>query len=167
MKKLFSTFTLLLIAATLASAGVHKYYVSVFQIEYAAKKKELQITGRIFIDDLEKTLNTKYGKQFYLGTPKELPETTATIKQYLADKISLKINGKAAVITFLAKEIEDDQLVCYLTVPAPKKIETVEVRNTLLFEMFRTQQNMINAKVGTDRKSLLLTYDTPSGTITF
>lgn len=167
MKKIPGIFLLIFLAATLTSASVHKYYVSVFQIEYSARKKELQITGRIFIDDLEKTLDTKYGKKFYLGTPKEAPETTAIIKQYLADKMGLKINGKAATFTFLAKEVEDDQLVCYLTVPAPKKIETIDVHNTLLFEMFRTQQNMINAKVGTERKSLLLTYDTPSGTITF
>jgi len=167
MKKLFSTFIILLIAATLTSAGVHKYYVSVFQIEYSVKKKELQVTGRIFIDDLEKSLNTKHGKKFNIGTSREDPEATAIITQYLADKVSIKVNGKAVAFKFLAKEVEDDQLVCYLTVPAPKKIETIEVRNTVLFEMFRTQQNMINAKVGTERKSLLLTYDTPSGTVTF
>lgn len=167
MKKLFSTLILVLLAGVLTSAGVHKYYVAVFQIEHSQKKKELQITGRIFIDDLEKMLETKYGKKFYLGTPKELPETTGIVKQYLIDKISLKVNGKPAALNFLAKEIEDDQLVCYLTTPAPKKISSIEIRNTVLFEMFREQQNMINTKISTERKSLLLTYDTPTGTLNF
>jgi hypothetical protein len=37
----------------------------------------------------------------------------------------------------------------------------------VLQEMFREQQNMINTKVNNERKSLLLTQDTPSGTVTF
>ena len=167
MKKLFGIFTLILLASLLTSAGVHKYYVAVFQMDHKPEKKTIQITGRIFIDDLEKTLKAKYGKTFYLATTKELPETTNTVKQYLLDKITVKVNGKLAPVTFLAKEVDDDILVCYLTVPAPKKVTSIEVRNTVLQDMFREQQNMINTKVNNERKSLLLTHDTPSGTVTF
>jgi hypothetical protein len=167
MKKLSHILLLLIFAGLLTSAGVHKYYVAVFQMDHKPEKKTIQITGRIFIDDLEKTLNTKHGKTFYLATEKELPETTNTLKQYLLDKITVKVNGKAAPVTFLAKEVDDDILVCYLTVSAPKKVTSIEVRNTVLQEMFREQQNMINTKVNNERKSLLLTHDTPSGTVTF
>lgn len=167
MKKLSHTLLLLIFAGLLTSAGVHKYYVAVFQMDHKPEKKTIQITGRIFIEDLEKTLNAKYSKTFYLATTKELPETTNTVKQYLLDKITVKVNGKSAPVTFLAKEVDDDILVCYLTVPAPKKVTSIEVRNTVLQDMFREQQNMINTKVNNERKSLLLTQDTPSGTVTF
>ncbi|MFP9099469.1 DUF6702 family protein [Flavobacterium sp. RHBU_24] len=167
MKKLYHTLLLLIFAGLLSSAGVHKYYVAVFQMEHKPQKKTIQVTGRIFIDDLEKALNAKYGKTFYLATAKELPETTATIKQYLLDKVTVTVNGKAAPLTFLAKEVDDDILVCYLTVPAPKKVTSIEVRNTVLQDMFHEQQNMINTRVNNERKSLLLTRDTPSGTVTF
>jgi hypothetical protein len=167
MKKLSHILLLLIFAGLLTSAGVHKYYVAVFQMDHKPEKKTIQVTGRIFTDDLEKTLNAKYGKTFYLATTKELPETATTVKQYLLDKITVKVNGKSAHVTFLAKEVDDDILVCYLTVPAPKKVTSIEVRNTVLQEMFREQQNMINTKVNNERKSLLLTQDTPSGTVTF
>lgn len=167
MKKLSHILLFLIFAGLLTSAGVHKYYIAVFQMDHKPEKKTMQITGRIFIDDLEKTLNARYGKTFYLATTKELPETTNTVKQYLLDKITVKVNGKSAPVTFLAKEVDDDILVCYLTVPAPKKVTSIQVRNTVLQDMFREQQNMINTKVNNERKSLLLTHDTPSGTVTF
>lgn len=167
MKKLIRIMCLVLLLGVLTSATVHKYYVAVFQVEYAPAKKQLQITGRIFVDDLEKALSTKYGKKFYLGTSKELPESTETLKKYIADKISFKVNGKPAALTLFTREYEDDILVCYLTAPAPKKITSIEVRNTVLFEMFREQQNMINANINNERKSLLLSYDTPQGTLNY
>jgi hypothetical protein len=158
---------LLAILTTLTAAGVHKYYVSVWQFDHKPDKEKIEITGRIFIDDLEKMLKTKYGKAFNLATDKELPETTATIQKYLADKITVKVNGEAKTLTWVARETDDDILVCYLTVPAPKKITSVEVRNTVLQEIFREQQNLVHTSVSGERKTLLLTYDTPSGTLNF
>jgi hypothetical protein len=167
MKKLIRISCLLLLLGVLTSATVHKYYVAVFQVEAAPAKKQLQITGRIFIDDLEKALSTKYGKKFGLASGKELPESTETIKKYIADKMSVKVNGKPAALTYFDREYEDDMLVVYYTVPAPKKITSVDVRNTVLFEMFREQQNMINANINNQRKSLLLNYDTPQGILNY
>lgn len=167
MKPLVRYILLITLIATLTSAGVHKYYVSVWQFDHKPDKEKIEITGRIFIDDLEKMLKTKYGKAFNLATDKELPETTATIQKYLADKITVKINGKAETPTWLDHETEDDILVCYLTVKAPKKVTSIEVRNTILQEIFREQQNMVHTTVGGERKTLLLTYDTPSGTLNF
>jgi hypothetical protein len=167
MKTIAYFILLSLLLGVLTSATVHKYYVAVFQVEYAPAKKQLQITGRIFVDDLEKALSTKYGKKFYLGTSKELPESTEILKKYIADKISFKVNGKPAMLTLFTHEYEDDMLVCYLTAPAPKKITSIEVRNTVLFELFREQQNMINANLNNERKSLLLSYDTPQGILNY
>jgi hypothetical protein len=167
MKTLTRYILLITFIATLTSAGVHKYYVSVWQFDHKPDKERLEITGRIFIDDLEKMLKTKYGKTFNLATDKELPETTATIQKYLADKISVKVNGKLQTLSWLARETDDDILVCYLTVPAPKKLTSIEVRNTVLQEIFREQQNMVHTTVNGERRTLLLTYDTPSGTLNF
>ncbi|MFY7730710.1 MAG: DUF6702 family protein, partial [Flavobacterium sp.] len=133
----------------------------------APAKKQLQITGRIFIDDLEKALSAKYGKKFGLGSGKELPESTETIQKYIADKMSVAVNGKPAALKYFTREYEDDMLVVYYTVPAPKKVTSVQVRNTILFEMFREQQNMINANINNQRKSLLLNYDTPQGLLNY
>jgi hypothetical protein len=152
---------------TLCSAGVHKFYVAVFQLEYVAQKKVVQITSRIFIDDLEATLNKKYNKKLNIGSSKELAEANDLLRQYLNDNIHIKINGKLKAIKLLGKETEDDVLICYYTVPADAQVKSVEMKNTVLFEAFTDQQNIIHTKVNGDKKSLLLTNDNPSGIVEF
>jgi ABC-type uncharacterized transport system substrate-binding protein len=167
MSALIRCAVLVLFAVSLTSMAVHKYYVAVFQVEYSEKKNELQVTGRIFIDDLEKALDTKYSRKFNLGSSREAANSDAVLKKYFTEKISVKVNGKARVVNFITKETEDDVLVCYFTVPAEKKIKSIEVKNTLLFELFKEQQNIINTKINGNKKSLLLTYDAPNGTLEY
>jgi hypothetical protein len=167
MKKAATYILLLLLAATLTSVAAHKFYVAVFQIEYAPAKKQLQITSRVFIDDLDAALTKKYGKKLYLCTAKEIPEATDYVKQYFAEKMHIKINGSASALVFKMRETEDDVLLCYFTIPANTKITTLQVDTTFLFEAYSEQQNIIHTKINGSKKSLLLTNDTPSGTIAF
>ena len=131
------------------------------------KKKELQITARIFIDDLERELNNKYNKTFYLGDKKELPATGNYLQKYFGQKVNFTINGKLKAIKFLGKELDDDVIICYLTVPAEEGIKSLEIKNTTLFELFPDQQNYIHIKINSNKKSLLLTNDEQNGTLEF
>lgn len=166
--KLVARYTLLLLLAfMLASAAAHKFYVAVFQMEYVPQKKVVQITARIFIDDLEKALDAKYATKTYLGSTKEIATTTGFLKQYFTDKIKIQLNDKDAELTLLGRETEDGVLICYFTLPAQKKIQSIKVNNTLLFEAFSEQQNIIHTKVNGNKKSLLLTSNEPQGTLQF
>ena len=44
----------LLVLPFFAFTAMHKYYISVTQVNYIQEKQSLQITSRIFIDDFEK-----------------------------------------------------------------------------------------------------------------
>jgi len=59
MKKQFLYPLLVLLLVTSSAFTLHKFYMAVYQINYAPEKKMLQITSRIFIDDLNKTLEKK------------------------------------------------------------------------------------------------------------
>ncbi|AWH84893.1 hypothetical protein HYN59_07040 [Flavobacterium album] len=167
MKGLPKYLLLVLLAVTLSAAAAHKYYVAVFLIEYSPKKKELQMTSRIFIDDLEAAFIKKYNKKFYMGEKRELFETEEYLRKYFAENIHIKVDGKSKAIKYLAKEIENDILICYFTIPADLKIKSVEVSNTTLLDMYPEQQNIINTKINSNKKSLLLTNDAPSGLLEF
>ena len=67
MKKQVLYPSLVLLFLTSSVFTLHKFYMAVYQINYAPEKKMLQITSRIFIDDLNKTLEKKYNKKFNLG----------------------------------------------------------------------------------------------------
>jgi len=167
MSRFFRYVLPVFLLVVLSSFTVHKYYVSVFQVDYIPHKKILQMTSRIFVDDLEAAFQKKYGKKFYLSEKRELPEAGDYIAKYISEKVQVKVNGKAQAIKFLGKEMEDDVLVCYYTISAEEKITRFEMTNTTLFEMFDEQQNIIHIKTGSNKKSLLLTNDERSGVLAF
>ncbi|RDI08231.1 DUF6702 family protein [Flavobacterium sp. AG291] len=167
MRKIAASITLLLSVTVMMAVSAHKYYVSVFQLNYVPAKKEIQMTSRIFIDDLETAFVKKYKKHFYIGTSTEVAGTDEYIKKYITEKLHIKINGKEKQIKFLGKEKEDDILVCYYTLPAEKAIKSLVVDTTVLLDVFDDQQNIIHVAVGGNKKSLLLTNGTTGGVLGF
>lgn len=167
MKRIAQILVLLIIAVGLTSATAHKFYVGVFQMEYVPAKKQVQLTSRLFIDDVEATLNKKYGKRFYFSSKQELPGAEDYLKKYMAEKMEISINGKLQQVKFLAREMEDDVLICYFTIPASAEVKTIKFNNSVLMESFSEQQNIIHAKINGNRKSLLLTNDKREGTLEF
>ncbi len=167
MKVLLRCMFLFVLAGALCSVAVHEYYVAVFQVEHSPAKKRLQITARVFIDDLDAELSKKYNKKFYLCTPKEIKEADDYLKQYFAANFKVKVNGSVKPLKFLGRETEDNTLICYLTAEAKGKITSLDIKNTFLFETHPEQQNIINTKINSNKKSLLLTNDTPEGRLQF
>ena len=141
----------------LSSFSAHKFYVSVTQIDYVPSKKRVEITSRIFIDDLEKGLTKKYNKKVNLTSTKELPEAEELIKSYLKEKIKVSINKKPQNIEFLAREVEGDVLILYTKIAVSKKINTFEIYNSLLTEVYADQQNIVHTNINSNKKSILLT----------
>jgi hypothetical protein len=150
-------FLLLFAVLFLSSFAVHKFYVSVTQIDYVTSKKRVEITSRIFIDDLEKALTKKYNKKVNLTSTKELPEAEELIKSYLKEKIKISINKKPQNIEFLAREVEGDVLILYTKIAISKKINTFEIYNSLLTEVYTDQQNIVHTNINSNKKSILLT----------
>ena len=132
--------------------------MGVFQVNYAQEKKMIQITSRIFIDDLNNGLEKKYHKKTFVGTEKETPEDIELLKKYLAENFIIKINGQSKPITFLSKEVEAaDVLVCYSRIKDIDKIKTLEISNTILIDWNTEQQNITHVSAFGTKKSVLFT----------
>lgn len=152
-------FPLLGLLFMLSSAFVfHKFYVGVFQVNYAAEKKMLQITSRIFIDDLNNAMEKKYHKKTFVGTSKETPADVELLKKYLSEHFLIKVNGQSKLITFLSKEVEaDDVLVCYSRIKDIDKFKTLEISNTILVDWNSEQQNITHISAFDTKRSVLFT----------
>ncbi len=154
-----------LLFCLLSSFTIHKFYVAIYQINYVSEKKILQITSRIFIDDLNKALKINYQKNTHLGEKEESQEDIALMNKYVLDNFSLKINGQQKPIHFLSKELENNVLICYFNIKDINKIITLEIQNTILSDVFSEQQNIIQATVYGKKSSLLLSGDTIKGVL--
>ena len=161
-KKIQYTFLFVLFIG-LSSMTLHKFYVAIYQINYAPQKKMIQITTRIFSDDLNDALEFKYKKKTHIGTEKESPEDVVLLKKYLADKFTIKVDGQFKPMNFLSKEVENNVLICYLNIKDISKVKNIEVQNSIITEIYPKQQNIIQSKLNGEKDSLLLTSEKTNG----
>jgi hypothetical protein len=137
--------------------GAHKFYVSVTQIEYVKEKESVEIVMRIFIEDLEKLLRERYDKNITLNASKSEKQIDYYIENYVAKKVLIKVNNNPLDFKFLGKEYEDDIVFCYLEIEDVSEIKDFEISNTLFFEVFKEQQNIIKTNINTEMESFVLT----------
>jgi hypothetical protein len=145
----------------------HKFYVAIFQVNYASDKKMLQVTTRIFVDDLDNALEKKYGRKFNLGEPKQTPEELSIMQKYLTERFKIAINGKPQQLAYLSNELENNVFICYFRVTGIDKISSVKVSSKVLFDFVTEQQNIIQTNINGKKTSLLLTLDNPEETINY
>ncbi|MBE8725648.1 DUF6702 family protein [Flavobacterium hungaricum] len=158
MKKKLVYSLLALVFFLSSSFTFHKFYVGVFQVNYASEKKMLQITSRIFIDDLNNAMEKKYHKKTFVGTDKETQADVDLLKKYLSEHFLIKVNGQSKGITFLSKEVEaGDVLVCYSRIKEVDKFKTLEISNTILVDWNAEQQNITHVSAFDTKKSVLFT----------
>lgn len=160
---------LILIIPLFSFVAVHKFYVSVTEIKYSEKNESLQIVMRIFIDDLEKTLEERYGIDAELATPKENKKINDYLKQYIFDKFSVKVNGAKRKLDFIGKEYDTDVVKCYIEITNVKyaSLKEIEVSNEILFEQFEEQQNIVHFRLPDTVKSFLLINENYKGLLNF
>lgn len=157
MKKIIAYLIFGVFFVSLTSFGFHKFYVAIYQINYASEKQMLQITARVFVDDLNNALEKKYKKKFYLGAGTESPEDLAALKKYLAENFTMKVNGQSKAMSFLSKEMEGDVLICYLNIRDVAKLKSLEVHNTVLVGWESEQQNIAHFTILGAKESFLFT----------
>lgn len=144
---------------------MHKYYVSLTEIEYVKEERSVQIITRIFIDDFENVLRNRFDEGLTLDTEKENIETNYYIEKYLKDKLKITINLKDFSFDFLGKEYEDDMILCYLEIQNIDRISSIKVENKLLYEMFPDQKNMVRFKIHSINKTILLIKENDKGVL--
>ncbi|SHJ06762.1 DUF6702 family protein [Algibacter luteus] len=163
LKILIAAFILPLVAFT----SVHKYYISVTQINYVQEKESVQIISRIFIDDLENALQTNYDEFLVLSDKDEAPIISSYLNRYLQEHLKLKINDEDVKLNFIGKEYEGDIVRCYLEVEGVTHIDTFSVTNSILFDLFDDQKNIIKTKINSKNKSVILSSDNPNALLKF
>ena len=164
--KLKQTFILLFIIPLL-SFSVHKYYLSLTQINYKSESKSIQIIINVFMDDIETALNKDYNIDLQLTTKEEIKDNDVYFKKYLKEKLAFKIDGVAKDFLYIGKEYDGDLVYFYLEIEKVNKVTNIEVSNTILIKHFQKQQNLIKSKIGKKHKSLLLTKEESSGKLQY
>lgn len=146
---------------------VHPFYFSLTQIDHNPETQSLEITLKLFTTDIEQALEASGTGRLFLGEEKEVAEADRYIETYVRDHLELKVDGQLLEYKFLGKEVELDVVWCYVEVLSVPELKQLEIKNTLLLEMFDEQQNVVQIKVGNQKKSALLRKGSTTETIVF
>ena len=159
---------LFIIAFALFSfTSVHKYYVSITQIEYVKEKQSLQIISRIFVDDFEKLIRNRYDNNITLNNNEDEVIIDQYVKKYLLEKIDISINGQAKAISFIGKKYDDDIMYCYLEIENIASIKSFEIKNKVLFDLFDDQKNIVRTNINDKNKTFMLIPEKDKGLLNF
>lgn len=144
---------------------LHPFYVSVTEIEQNPETMVLQVSSRIFFDDLERALNRAYKIKTNILKPTDRKQTDAMIAAYVVTHLKIKVNGEPVVLKYLGYEIEEEAAWCYFETVKTAPVKKLEIRNDILFEQHESQINMMHVTIGGKRKSTKL--DNPAATASF
>lgn len=144
---------LTLFSIALLLAQLHDFHSSVTQIDYSLEHKSLQITVRLFSDDLSAALVKSGAPEMELGTASEPPEANEYIEAYLNKHLQLIVNGKPVQFNYLGKEAQLDATWCYVEVEKVGNVRNLEVTNTILLDDFEDQTNIVNLNIKGQKQS--------------
>ena len=132
----------------------HKYYVSTSLFNFS-EDSSLQITLRIFKDDLSNAISDTYldQKTDDLNLIDEL--YFKQVDKYINSKISILIDDKKFEMDYLGLETKNDMYVCYLEIENLPIYSNMVISNKILFEIFEDQQNIIHVKRNDKRQSFI------------
>lgn len=157
----------LFVFLSLSSFAVHKYYLSITHIEFIQKDETIQITMRLFIDDLQFELNNMNHNEIELGTDREPKHIDSIYADYTSKHFFIEVNEHPKNITFLGKEYVDDMVVFYLEILKIQKINQLNIENTLLTNSFSEQENIVKLNINEELKSHILTKNKSKALINY
>ncbi len=134
-------FSILFVAELL----LHPFHVSVSEVKYKEDIKSIQISTRIFLDDLEIGLRT-YSRNEKLDIVKRenWDFVNEQLGRYLLENFKVFNEKGQLEAKYLGAEIEDDVMWAYIEIEKVKKLRTVTIWNSILTETYEDQENLIH-----------------------
>lgn len=144
MKKLL----VFVLITTMLSFSYHEFFVSITEGEYMETENTFQFTIKFIGHDLEKALEMSGTPELNLGTKQELTNANEYLLKYINNHFSINCNDKNVQLKMIGKEVgNDDFIFCYLESEKVENIQNIEIKNTLLTEVFSAQENILNLKI--------------------
>lgn len=154
---------LTLVIGTLCSvnAGAHDFYISICTIKHDTAMDQLQITIKLTTHDMEYALEDELGGIAHFGSDLELEGAEEALKAHLLENLIIRTRTSTLDIEYLGKEVEFEDMYCYLEVNGLENYLMLEVKNSILFSLTPKQSNIIHLENTRGRKTQTATPGAP------
>lgn len=148
----------------------HAIHLSITEMDFKVKgdKTEIQVSHKIFIDDLEKALVKNYKPIFEnskpnISTKTQHKEAQKYIYDYFKKVVDFQINSQKKDIDYIGLEFEGDVVWVYgiIEKTTSTEKESIFIKNMILIDMFDDQRNMLYLSKeisGTEKKKEFLNF---------
>jgi hypothetical protein len=144
----------------------HDFHSSLADMQYNQQAKAFQVSLTLFADDTENALTKFSGKKYLLGGLGKDRSPDAVLTAYLQKNFQL-INKKNEVlpISYIGKEVSLETVKVYFEIPFKGSLKGCSLRNTIMFELFSDQSNIVNLQKDDKKKSFAFQPEKPVFTL--
>ena len=145
----------------------HPFYVSVTEINHNPKEQTLEVSCKMFSEDLEDILKKNYKTAVDLTAQKQQPQNEKMIQDYISKHLAIQANGKALKLNFIGFEKEAESVYCYFETEKINGVKKLDVTDSILQDFSDKQINIIHVVVNNSRKSQKLDYPDKMASFSF
>ncbi|MBY0245323.1 MAG: hypothetical protein K2Q03_07725 [Sphingobacteriaceae bacterium] len=127
-------------------------------VVYNAKEKSLEINCKIFTDDFENALRKNYKTKVDLIGVKFQKNMDVLVKKYLETHLQIEVNGHKSAPNYIGFEIDNESVSVYFEIDNVNSLKELKFSNTILYDLFDDQMNLINVENNNIRKTARLAY---------
>jgi hypothetical protein len=138
----------------------HDFHTSLSEISFNPKTGSLELSVRVFTDDLELALtHLNKGKLVKIEDPDAV--VNPLIEQYIRKNLALVSPEKEVKFgKFYGKEKESEATWIFLEIFDCKQIKDFMLYNAIMQEMFTDQTNLVNVIYPTQKKTIVFDSQT-------
>jgi len=146
---------------------VHPFYVGVVEINHNKTGAALEISCKLFAEDVETALEQDYKTVIDFSQPQQSKKIDALLADYVPKHLAVQADKKAQALRYVGFEREAESLYCYFEVKGIVSVKTIELSNSLLYDFTDKQINIMHVMVGGVRKSFKLDYPKTEAAFSF
>jgi hypothetical protein len=156
-----------LISLSFTKDVAHPFHVSVTEINHNEGDKTLEVSCKIFTDDFEKALAQRFKTRVDLGKDELHSAMDSLIKKYISAAILIRPSGRATSYNYIGYELDKEAAYCYFEVQNVSSVSSLDITNTILYDLFDDQMNIMHVSVKGERKSDKVNYPAKDLKFTF
>lgn len=137
---------------------LHPFYVSKIEINHNTKDKSLELSIRVFTDDLEATLQKFGSTKIDLSKKEQTAVNDKLIKDYIHKNLQLMVDKRSVNLEYVGYEINKESTWLYFEVDNVPTLKELQVNCSLLYDYKTEQMNIIQVKANGKDESYKLDY---------
>tara|TARA_B100001758_G_scaffold198788_1_gene177074 strand:- start:558 stop:1070 length:513 start_codon:yes stop_codon:yes gene_type:complete len=160
----------LLFLFTILILPFHEFHVTHTTLYYNDEKKSVEITIKVAIESLERSVENVYTEKLKLGTKNENKISQKILTEYFINHLKILTNKNKHEFKWVGKEISDNLHDIYLYFEIPNyfknnNIERITIENTFFLELSTDQTNIVLIEFEDKDYNLTFTKDNYTQTI--